>query len=329
LDDIHNKTELIAKDKGTYEDLKDAIGAFFKIPDNNTETSNKINTVTTSLKSLQKTLSDSSSAITEIQSALDEYAENKAFSLDTLVALGDKHESLIGILGDEKAVHQELTNIIKQEQEKARQAYIAMLNGSVDFYNKNIEGIQKFVSGLDGAREVDLSGAKSLAEAKLKVEYELMKNLAGMWSQYYDAQGNMTNANIIDGGRTIVGQDGKETYITPEMRAQLKAYYDASLEVKKKFDDIAMSGTKSIDFSKLGMSKSDNKKENIRFNSRSCLGQVQFHISSMSLSIPKENPTAGISLPANIPIRLSYLPPPPIDISSGFPLGFNSIMVLV
>jgi len=246
---------------------------------NATETSNKINTVTTSLKSLQKTLSDSSSAITEIQSALDEYAENKAFSLDTLVALGDKHESLIGILGDEKAVHQELTNIIEQEQEKARQAYITMLNDSEDFYNKNIEGIQKFVAGLDGAREVDLSGAKSLAEAKLKVENELMKNLAGMWSQYYDAQGNMTNANIIDGGRTIVGQDGKETYITPEMRSQLKAYYDASSAVKKKFDDIAMSGTKSIDFSKLGMSKSDNKKDKekpqIESTTEALINQIQ------------------------------------------------------
>jgi len=246
---------------------------------NATEASNKINNVTTSLKSLQKTLSDSSSAITEIQSALDEYAENKAFSLDTLVKLAEKHESLIGILGDEKAIHQELTNIIEQEQEKSRQAYITMLNGSVDFYNKNIEGIQKFVVGLDGAREVDLSGAKSLAEAKLKVENELMKNLAGMWSQYYDAQGNMTNANIIDGGRTIVGQDGKETYITPEMRSQLKAYYDASLEVKKKFDDIAMSGTKSIDFSKLGMSKSDDKKDKekpqIESTTQALINQIQ------------------------------------------------------
>jgi len=247
---------------------------------NATEASNKINNVTTSLKSLQKTLSDSSSAITEIQSALDEYAENKAFSLDTLVKLADKHESLIGILGDEKAVHQELTNIIEQEQEKSRQAYIVMLNGSEDFYNKNIEGIQKFVAGLDGAREVDLSGAKSLAEAKLKVENELMKNLAGMWSQYYDAQGNMTKANIIDGGRTIVGQDGKETYITPEMRAQLKAYYDASSAVKKKFDDIAMSGTKSIDFSKLGMSKSDSKKKeekplSIESTTQALINQIQ------------------------------------------------------
>jgi len=235
---------------------------------NATEASNKINNVTTSLKSLQKTLSDSSSAITEIQSALDEYAENKAFSLDTLVKLADKHESLIGILGDEKAVHQELTNIIEQEQEKSRQAYIVMLNGSEDFYNKNIEGIQKFVAGLDGAREVDLSGAKSLAEAKLKVENELMKNLAGMWSQYYDAQGNM------------VGQDGKETYITPEMRAQLKAYYDASSAVKKKFDDIAMSGTKSIDFSKLGMSKSDSKKKeekplSIESTTQALINQIQ------------------------------------------------------
>ena len=287
VEKLHKKTidDLTESLKKSNPELKpeivDSIAQSFILLGNVTpKVKDGIDSTAQSFATLQETLSDSSSAISEIQSALDSYNETGKFSLDNIIKLSSTYPKLLGMLGDEKAIREELTNIIEQEQEKSRQAYIVMLNGSVNFYNKNIEGIQKFVAGLDGAREVDLSGAKSLAEAKLKVENELMKNLAGMWSQYYDAQGNMTKANIIDGGRTIVGQDGKETYITPEMRAQLKAYYDASSAVKKKFDDIAMSGTKSIDFSKLGMSKSDSKKKeekllSIESTTQALINQIQ------------------------------------------------------
>src|SRR3989344_2021705 len=45
---------------------------------------------------------------------------------------------------------------------------------------------------------------------------------------------------------------------------------------------------------------------------------------SINRSRPKEKPTAGVGFLANMPIKLSYLPPEPMDKLLGSLLGFNS-----
>jgi len=228
------------------------------ISDNANKSKNTVDSFTKSLTTLQETLSSSASSISEIQSALTEYNDAGSFSLDTLIKLADKLESLLPILGDEKAVHQELTNIIQQEQEKSEQAYITMINGSTDFYNANIEGIKNLVEGLGLQRDEDLKGAKDLASAKLLVELALIKKLATLWSSYYDTNtGAFTGEVEQIGSRQVVtgGSNHESTYVSDEMTTQMSALARAERIAKEKFDNIVLDNS-GIDFSKIGMSGS-------------------------------------------------------------------------
>jgi len=227
------------------------------------EASSNINSVTTSLSTLQKTLSDSSSAISEIDSVLKDYNESHKFNLDSIIKLSEKYPQLLSILGDEKAIRQELTNIISEQQNTAKEAYTQMLMSSTDFYNKNLEGVESLVKALGIQREVDLSGAKDLASAKLQVELALIQKLASLWADYYDAQGNLFTNTMVNGQKagidnTLVGsfiadEQGDLHKITSAMDKQMGAYLAASNKAKAGFDKIALSGTSGVDFSRIGM----------------------------------------------------------------------------
>jgi len=265
LSNLESEMRKLADSKGRLGDFAPFIDELFGgVPDKAKTATDNTNSFALSVTNLQKTLESSSENITEVQSALDEYNKEGSFSLDNLIKLSEKHKQLIPILGDEKKVRQELTNIIQEEQEKSKQAYITMLEGSVEFYNKNIEGIQAMVKGLDGARNADLSGAKTLAEAKLQVELALIKNLASLWSDYYDAQsGAFTGEFENVAGKKVVsgGINGESTAVSDAMVTQLQSYTQQANKAKEEFDKIALKGTSGIDFSKIGMSKSGDSKD--------------------------------------------------------------------
>jgi len=226
----------------------------------------KINDFSSSLTTLQKTLSDASSSISEIQTALKEYNDNGKFNIDTIIKLSEKHKELIPLLGDEKGLHQELTNIIHQEQEASRQAYANMLMDSAEYYQKNIEGVNSLVKGLNLGYNKDLENFKSLADAKFKVDQALIQKLASEWSNFYKA-GKLV-AQPLDAGRTLVDANGRASGngygISPEMKANtdgLKDYINQMSAFSSALDDIAMKGTSSIDFSGIGMSGGKEKEK--------------------------------------------------------------------
>ena len=223
----------------------------------------KVSAFSSSLKTLQETMSKSASTISEVQSALKEYDDNGKFNIDTIVKLSEKHKQLLSMLGDEKGLHEELTNIIQEEQEVSRKAYAQMLMDSEEFYTAKVLGNAQVMDALSKLYNGDLSQYKSLAEAKAKVDEELIKNLASLWANYYKAGALV--AQPLDGGRTVVDANGNEQSITPEMKAQyskLKEYSDQMSKIAKSMDNIALKGTSGIDFSSIGMgSKEKDKKE--------------------------------------------------------------------
>lgn len=206
------------------------------------------------LQQLQKTLSKGILRIEKINSVLQDYNETGQFNLKTIIELSSEYPQLLELLGDESALKHELINLVKQEEEAQRIAYINKMMMSEQFYKNSILGNQTLVNELERAYGIDLNNYKSLAEAKLAVEKNLLNSVAGMWAKFYDAQGNFTG-KIIDGGRTVVDTAGNETYITPEMRKQLSAYLKGLDEIRNRFNNIVLE-TSKINFSGIGFKNS-------------------------------------------------------------------------
>ena len=233
------------------------------------KTEEKIVDFSSSLKTLQETMSSSASSISELQSAMKEYSDSGTISLDTIIKLSATYPELLNHLGNEAKIRQIITDKIKEEQEVSRQAYAQMLMDSEEFYKAKVLGNAQVMDALSKLYNGDLSQYKSLAEAKAKVDQELIQTLASAWSNYYRAGALV--AQPLDGGRTLVDASGNASGvngygITPEMKAQLsglKQYSDQMSALASAMDGIAIKGTSGIDFSGIGMSggKEKDKKE--------------------------------------------------------------------
>ncbi len=297
--ELYDEIEILGKDAPPeLQKFYDIIIALTnKTEDQSTAATNATSSNTsykTSLEELQKTLSKSSSTISEVNSALDEYNDTGKFNLDTLIKLSENYPQLLAVMGDEKAVRQELTKIIEDEQETAKEAYMNMLQNSEDFYNAKILGNAKLVQELNDKYGVDLNNYKSLAEAKLAVDLQLIKKLASEWSDFYDAQGkfigeiayktsdgklinNFYDAvtykpsgkdNILNDifgfpsdktknvtpYKIVYDSQGNAKRVTEDMTKQRADLKKATEEAKKAFDNILLKNT-NIDFSKIGLGK--------------------------------------------------------------------------
>jgi len=247
------------------------------------DASNKINNVTTSLKSLQETLSNSASAISEIQSELDNYNEAGSFSLDNIIKLSAKYPQLLGMLGDEKSIRQELTNIIQQEQKKSEQAYLQMIETDKTYYENKIllnesykssmeSSIQSLVDSYGLNYNVDLDNFKSLAEAKMEVERQLLKTLSANWSQYYDIERNSLTTDYTELSR-----------VDPEAAKKVHDAVVKASQLAKGFDGVVLKSS-GIDFSQIGMSGSkdssskkdkEEKELSIESTTQALINQIQ------------------------------------------------------
>ena len=258
LNELHDKMINLADSKGRLGDFQSFIDELFGgIPNKANDASDGTNNFSNSLKTLQETMSTSASSISDIQSAMDEYNESGKFNLDTIIKLSKTYPKLLEMLGNESKIRDFLTSKIKEEQEVSRRAYAQMLMDSEEFYKAKVLGNAQVMDALSKLYNGDLSQYKSLAEAKAKVDQELIQRLASLWSNYYRAGALV--AQPLDGGRTVVGADGSEQFITPEMKAQLsglKEYSNQMSALASAMDGIAMKGTSGIDFSKIGMSGS-------------------------------------------------------------------------
>jgi len=235
-----------------------------------------IEEINTSLEKYQKTLTKSSKAISSVQQAIDGYDKSGKFSLDTILQLAEEYEQLLPLLGDEKALREELSKIILQEQGNSKEAYTQALIHSQDYYKEKVLLDDNYRKSANGTLEkvfaeykakydLDLKKYSSLAEAKLKVESALRMQLATLWRDYYDAQGkflgkyeteiNGQKAGLDNSlvGSYFVDSSGNLVKITEEMKTQRSNYFNAVYEAYEFFDEIARNGISGVDFSKFGL----------------------------------------------------------------------------
>ena len=153
------------------------------------------------------TLTNARSQITEIKNLKKELKKNGESSdfMDTIL---EKFPQLIGYLGDQKGMQEQLNELQKEQEDVANNAYIHMVENSESYYstlkrkeaerlkttsntiNKIVNGNAGLVKALDGYYKVDLSNYASIAKAKATLEKNLITNLASVWSKFYKVQVN-------------------------------------------------------------------------------------------------------------------------------------------
>lgn len=153
------------------------------------------------------TLTNARSQITEIKNLKKELKKNGESSdfMDTIL---EKFPQLIGYLGDQKGMQEQLNELQKEQEDVANNAYMHMVEDSESYYstlkrkeaerlkttsntiNKIVNGNAGLVKALDGYYKVDLSNYASIAKAKATLEKNLITNLASAWSKFYKVQVN-------------------------------------------------------------------------------------------------------------------------------------------
>ena len=153
------------------------------------------------------TLTNARSQIAEIKNLKKELKKNGESSdfMDTIL---EKFPQLIGYLGDQKGMQEQLNELQKEQEDVANNAYMHMVEDSESYYstlkrkeaerlkttsntiNKIVNGSAGLVKALDGYYKVDLSNYASIAKAKATLEKNLITNLASAWSKFYKVQVN-------------------------------------------------------------------------------------------------------------------------------------------
>lgn len=140
-----------------------------------------------SLDNLTEAFNNATSQLQGYYSMLDELNSVEGLSATSKQKIVSEYKNLLPYLSDEAELRKHLISIIEDEEKTQQDAYISMISSSEEFYNFKIRGNSELIDSLNEYYGVDLDNFKSLAEAKGKIEIELVSKLSGVWAKYYNA----------------------------------------------------------------------------------------------------------------------------------------------
>lgn len=160
-----------------------------------------------SMEDWSNTLSNARSQIAKTKETQKELNANgkSAALVDTIIS---DYPQLLGYLSIEEELREQLKILQGEQEDVAAEAYMHLIEDSEVYYNtlktkeseklnaanhtiNSIISDNKTLVGILGeSYMVDLNNYKSIADAKAKLETELIKNSAGAWSKFYKVQIN-------------------------------------------------------------------------------------------------------------------------------------------
>nr|DAG67975.1 MAG TPA: minor tail protein [Bacteriophage sp.] len=225
----------------------------------------------------QTQLENARSTISDLQTILTNMNDNKGkLTDDDVDKIISSYPSLIAYMGNEEAMREKINELIGDQGDIAQQAASQMLEYNESAYKELLsstddllKGINISVNGetnnltkfLSKAYNTDLNNFSSLAEAKLKIESDLIGNLSEGWASFYGVQ--------IDAltGMVSITQNQDQFYAnTPqaqEAQSNLAAYNEAITRLNAARDKMASAslGTLGTVTTKSSKSKSKTKSD--------------------------------------------------------------------
>ena len=157
------------------------------------------------LEDLTKAYDKSMSSVSAYNKLMDEYNKNGKFSADSRNEIISSHQELAPYLTDEALLYTKIGEALKSEENTAGDAYKQMMMGSEQYYSSTILGNKGLMTNLQKLYGINLNDYKTVAEAKMAIDAELIKKLGGAWARYFklvtDANGQVVAQ--VDSGAMI------------------------------------------------------------------------------------------------------------------------------
>ena len=201
----------------------------------------------------QTQLENARSTISDLQTILTNMNDNKGkLTDDDVDKIISSYPSLIAYIGNEEAMREKINELIGDQGDIAQQAASQMLEYNESAYKELLsstddllKGINISVNGetnnltkfLSKAYNTDLNNFSSLAEAKLKIESDLIGNLSEGWASFYGVQ-----IDALTGMASITQNQDQFYANTPqaqEAQSNLAAYNEAITRLNAARDKMA------------------------------------------------------------------------------------------
>lgn len=132
----------------------------------------------------QKALDNAYSSISNINKILEDYQENNSLSADSINDIVQEYPHLMEYMNDEEELIKQLGIERDKEAEIVKANAYEKVKASEFFYQSSISLLEQQLQQYGVAYEGDLSRFRTLAEAKLEIEKQLLTNLAMAWKDY-------------------------------------------------------------------------------------------------------------------------------------------------
>lgn len=165
-------------------------------------------------------------------------------TISTVQKIVSDHQELVGYLGDERAMYDFIIAKLQECGEQAENSYRAMMFNSEEYFSQNIAGtsqwegfLLKVLKNLEGANykyynlnadamKTELQNAKSLAQARLTIESQMLEKLARKKKEAMEAE---ARANELANQIAISGAEGEHFRRLWAKAQEQKKQYDAML----------------------------------------------------------------------------------------------------
>ena len=141
------------------------------------------------LKKQTESFDTSMDSLSDYSKLMQQYNTDGHFSASSIKEIMDKHAELAPYLTNEEALYGKLSDGMKNTEKSATDAYEGILFLDKNFVvtvSQNSEFMNKLKS--EGYK-TDFAKAENVAKAKVALESETIKLIAGQWANYFDAQG--------------------------------------------------------------------------------------------------------------------------------------------
>lgn len=202
------------------------------------------------------TLSNARSQIAKTRETQKELNTNgkSATLVETIIS---DYPQLLGYLDDEEKLRKQLKALQGEQEDVAAQAYMHLVEDSEVYYstlktkeseklsavnhtiNSIISGNKALVGILGETYMVDLNNYKSIADAKARLETELIKNSASAWSKFYKIQINANTGLAEVYGSASAGSPSQYVDSSGDYGKAVSKYVEEQRKQKKAAQDSA------------------------------------------------------------------------------------------
>lgn len=223
----------------------------------------------TSFKSIAKTLSDGldklsnkKDILSEIKEELDSFGAISADNISKILEqFSDDYDVQKAVayylsgIGTAQQVYDAMAKGYKNDLKLQAQSLAIKMQNDEKYYESIGATNLSFVNWMKtNCYGVDLSNATSLADAKLKIENQLIGTLKTNWQKYYNAQGASLEELVARARALMLNTSrGRETYAGEHVEAtkkynEIKQLYDRYKKASDALDDLTLKGFSSTGF---------------------------------------------------------------------------------